>query len=224
MAGISPSLLPLFLGEKQEASLREMKNRESRLAALYGWIQTKLVESSPLTYFSGAAAVSLQEFLDVLLQLLNHIKADFFSLEIAVFYIFYRYRDDTLRPVSNDNIYRLLHAATLATIKFYDEQGIYNKQYATLCGLTIQDINKLEFIFLQAIRHQLAVDPDMFFKFLNEVNSNYYAQLNIQEPLKHLAEMTDADPASAETEAVEVIETAEVRDEPVEASARIRFS
>eukprot|EP00931_Biecheleriopsis_adriatica_P007156 TRINITY_DN108474_c0_g1_i1.p1 TRINITY_DN108474_c0_g1~~TRINITY_DN108474_c0_g1_i1.p1 ORF type:complete len:280 (-),score=69.50 TRINITY_DN108474_c0_g1_i1:60-899(-) len=71
--------------------------------------------------------------------------------------------------VSNLTIHRLLAVATLVSAKFSDDVYFSNAYYAKVCGLSLQELNRLEGCFLQMIKWKLSVPNTEYHAYLAQV-------------------------------------------------------
>lgn len=134
--------------------------------AIHKWVDN--APTAPTNLFTGRASVSMQQFVSALLELLDYLRCDSNVLLTALCYI---RRLGTSYPVCSLNIFRLLLSSILAAIKFSDDVGITNVQFAQLVGLEVRDIMALEINFLPLIRYELYVREQEFVELCNEVHS-----------------------------------------------------
>eukprot|EP00440_Ansanella_granifera_P052024 gb/GFBE01056402.1/.p1 GENE.gb/GFBE01056402.1/~~gb/GFBE01056402.1/.p1 ORF type:complete len:138 (+),score=35.28 gb/GFBE01056402.1/:1-414(+) len=71
--------------------------------------------------------------------------------------------------VSSLTIHRLLAVATLISAKFLDDVYFSNAYYAKVCGLSVQELNRLEAGFMQMIRWKLSVPGAEYAAYLAQV-------------------------------------------------------
>ena len=74
------------------------------------------------------------------------------------------------------NIHKLILASMLVSIKYNEDDYFSNKFYAKVGGVSITELNHLEYEFLSLIDFDLYVDDDLYSKY-----SNYILSVNIDE-------------------------------------------
>lgn len=80
---------------------------------------------------------------------------------IAIMYLD-KYVENTQIPITFRNVHRLLITATLVAVKVRDDLYYNNAYYASIGGITPQEINTLEIDFLAAIDWNTWVEPQKF--------------------------------------------------------------
>ena len=114
---------------------------------------------------------------DYLLRLSQYTKINESTIILILIYI------DRICKINNfhitfNNIYKLIICSMIIAIK-YNEDNFYSSEiYAKLGGVTLKELNYLEFQFLILIKFSLFVEKDLFDKYyhnlmsLNEDNKN----------------------------------------------------
>ena len=114
---------------------------------------------------------------DYLLRLSQYTKINESTIILILIYI------DRICKINNfhitfNNIYKLIICSMIIAIK-YNEDNFYSSEiYAKLGGVTLKELNYLEFQFLILIKFSLFVEKDLFNKYyhnlmsLNEDNKN----------------------------------------------------
>ena len=114
---------------------------------------------------------------DYLLRLSQYTKINESTIILILIYI------DRICKINNfhitfNNIYKLIICSMIISIK-YNEDNFYSSEiYAKLGGVTLKELNYLEFQFLILIKFSLFVEKDLFNKYyhnlmsLNEDNKN----------------------------------------------------
>jgi hypothetical protein len=69
------------------------------------------------------------------------------------------------------NIHKIILASFICTIKFYEDECFPMNFYAKMGGITLKEINSLEYEFLNLIDFKLFVDNDLFEKYNNNLRS-----------------------------------------------------
>jgi hypothetical protein len=72
------------------------------------------------------------------------------------------------------NIHRIILASLMLAIKMNEDDYYSNDYYAKVGGITLQEINKLEYECLKMLDHHLWVDLDFFEKY--KVYLRYYVK------------------------------------------------
>ena len=65
------------------------------------------------------------------------------------------------------NIHYLLFTSILVTIKFMEDKFFSNKYYATICGIKLSHLNKMEYEFLCGIKFEIFIHEKFFVKYQN---------------------------------------------------------
>ena len=65
------------------------------------------------------------------------------------------------------NIHYLLFTSILVTIKFMEDKFFSNKYYATICGIKLSHLNKMEYEFLCGITFEIFIHEKFFVKYQN---------------------------------------------------------
>eukprot|EP00698_Gefionella_okellyi_P007511 TRINITY_DN1840_c1_g1_i2.p1 TRINITY_DN1840_c1_g1~~TRINITY_DN1840_c1_g1_i2.p1 ORF type:complete len:222 (+),score=23.65 TRINITY_DN1840_c1_g1_i2:63-728(+) len=136
-------------------------------AMLHIWVDN--APTAPISVFTGRASVSMTQFVSALVEMLNYIHCDYTILLTALCYI--KRLSRGLYPVSYLNVFRLLLSSTLASLKFIDDIGISNNEFARLVCLELKDIGRLELNFMVLIRCQLYVSEAEYAAVYGEVRN-----------------------------------------------------
>jgi len=134
---------------------------------IQAWIKT--VPQAPTTIFSGNASVSLEHFVSALVDLLNYLQCDETVLLTAITYL-KRISVSTF-AITEANIFRLLLASMLVSVKFCDDVGITNQMYAQLVGLELKDVMALERNFLTLMDFQFYIGEHEFVSICSDVRA-----------------------------------------------------
>eukprot|EP00698_Gefionella_okellyi_P007510 TRINITY_DN1840_c1_g1_i1.p1 TRINITY_DN1840_c1_g1~~TRINITY_DN1840_c1_g1_i1.p1 ORF type:complete len:220 (+),score=37.75 TRINITY_DN1840_c1_g1_i1:63-722(+) len=136
-------------------------------AMLHIWVDN--APTAPISVFTGRASVSMTQFVSALVELLDYLRCDDTVLLTALCYI--KRLSLGLYAVSAMNVFRLLLSSMLASIKYNDDIGISNIQFAQLVGLELKDIMALELNFMPLIQYQLYVPEEEFAGVCQEVRN-----------------------------------------------------
>lgn len=63
------------------------------------------------------------------------------------------------------NIHKLIIASLIVSIKYNEDYYYSNKIYAKICGISREEINKLEIEFLKLLEFNLFVDDEIYFQY-----------------------------------------------------------
>jgi hypothetical protein len=115
----------------------------------------------PLSVFSGEASVSIEIFLDSLVELNHALTSDSSMIVVSACYLNRMLRRGMV-VVSWNNVFRLLLACTLCAVKYHADELLYNGEYARLIGLSLQDVNSLELGILNGLKFELYASNEEF--------------------------------------------------------------
>lgn len=71
------------------------------------------------------------------------------------------------------NVHRLYVVAVMISAKFYDDRFFQNVYYAKVAGISPEEFNSLEQLFLFQLNFKLLIDPLLFFKYRERIIVNY---------------------------------------------------
>ena len=71
------------------------------------------------------------------------------------------------------NIHRIFLTACLLSIKFNEDVNLNTKYYANVAGITVQDLNNLEFFLIVNLEFSLFVESDIYQKYFE-----YFCKFN----------------------------------------------
>ena len=122
------------------------------------------VHAQPVqSIFVGTPAVTVEKFVEHLMILLRRMKTEAFTVLHVLHYIRAIMRSGTF-VVCWKNVFRMLLASAVVSVKYYTDERLYNSDFASIIGLPVADINRLEASFLALIRFDLFVEEDILFK------------------------------------------------------------
>jgi hypothetical protein len=127
---------------------------------------------------------------DYLLRLSQFTKMSESTIIIILIYI------DRISNLNNfrltyKNIYKLILSAMIVAIKYNEDLFYSSTIYAKLGGLSVQELNYLEFHFLILIKFSLFIENDLFEKYKNNL-------LSLQEEEDHYNEDEDENKSEEE--------------------------
>ena len=124
-------------------------------------------------YICRQPPISLEDYIN---RIFKNTKMNISSLIISIIYID-RFSEMNGYILSLKNIHRILLTACLLSIKFNEDVNVNTKYYATVSGISVQDLNNLEFYLIVKLKFSLFVDYDTyqkyfeyFCKFINNEN------------------------------------------------------
>eukprot|EP00698_Gefionella_okellyi_P021641 TRINITY_DN7057_c0_g1_i1.p1 TRINITY_DN7057_c0_g1~~TRINITY_DN7057_c0_g1_i1.p1 ORF type:complete len:215 (-),score=22.99 TRINITY_DN7057_c0_g1_i1:234-824(-) len=134
---------------------------------LQSWV--KVVPNAPTTIFSGNASVSIEHFVTALMDLLNYLQCDETVLLTCITYL--KRINNSNFAITQANVFRLLLASMLVSIKFCDDIGITNSLFAQLVGLELKDVLTLERNFLTMMDFQFYISEPEFVSICADVRN-----------------------------------------------------
>jgi hypothetical protein len=69
--------------------------------------------------------------------------------------------------LSESNVHKVFFTCLMETHKFFDDNTFTNKDYAKMCGVSVDDLLKMEIYFLESINFNLFIKDDDFIKYKN---------------------------------------------------------
>ncbi|KAJ9454633.1 Cyclin-U4-1 [Diplonema papillatum] len=131
--------------------------------------------TSERTAFDGSkpAPVSIQDYL------IRLCKYGYCSNEVFIFLLIYlgRLRAKTSTVFTSYNIHRLLLTSFVVAAKLRDDTYYSNKYYASIGGVTLHDMNRMEQAFLRYTQWELHVIPGEF----DQYNTAMHQQQGLPE-------------------------------------------
>lgn len=89
-------------------------------------------------------------------RILKYFLKDIILLNIAIYYIF-KFKQKTNIILNGYNIHMLLFISSVIVHKFFEDEHYHNKYLSKVGGLTCEEVNKLEILFLQNIDWELYI-------------------------------------------------------------------
>ena len=117
-------------------------------------------------------SISIEKYL---VRLVSHSKMEISTLILILIYIDKICKNNKFR-LNYFNIHKLIVTSMLVSIKYNEDDYFSNSFYAKVGGVSITELNHLEYEFLSLIDFELYVDEDLFSKY-----SNYILSVNLDE-------------------------------------------
>lgn len=153
---MEPCASVLYIPATDSASLRELSVRVSNL--IRSWMDS--VSSPPVqSIFVGTPAVTVEKFVEHLMILLRRMKMEPFCVLNVLHYVRATISSGDF-VVCWKNIFRFLLASAVVTVKYYTDERLYNSDFASIIGLPVADINRLESSFLMLMNYNLFVEEE----------------------------------------------------------------
>lgn len=110
----------------------------------------------PLTPFDSASVppVSMSFYLE---RLANYCRCGEECFIVALYYVDMVTQGKALTPLSERNVHRLFLTCLLVAHKFWDDCLPWNSHYAKCGGISLQELNRLEKLFLKTVGFKLHV-------------------------------------------------------------------
>jgi hypothetical protein len=144
----------LYISAPDSAALRDLSYQVSALVR--SWMD--VVTDAPVqSIFVGTPSVTVEKFVEHLMILLKRMKVEAF----CVLHVLHHIREMMTTGgfvVCWKNVFRLLLASSVVTVKFYTDERLYNSDFASIIGLPVADINRLESHFLGLVQFRLFAD------------------------------------------------------------------
>ena len=67
--------------------------------------------------------------------------------------------------LSESNVHKIFFTCLMETHKFFDDNTFTNKDYAKMCGVSVDELLKMEIYFLESINFNLFIKDDEFKKY-----------------------------------------------------------
>lgn len=119
-----------------------------------------------LTVFDAQAIpqISIQDYL---LRIMSYSRATSRNMVMCLCYIDQLSNDQNWPIIlSRYNIHRLLVVSMMVSCKFYEDYYIDNESWATIAGMSLQEINRLERKFLTYIGFEINTKLDWFLNYV----------------------------------------------------------
>lgn len=113
-------------------------------------------------YLSKIPLISLGDYIK---RIVRYTKMDISTLILSVIYID-QFCDTYKYVLSLHNIYRILLSACILSIKFNEDTCVKAKKYAEIAGVSVDDLNNLEYFMFFSL-DSLLVDYDYYSKYFD---------------------------------------------------------
>ncbi len=74
---------------------------------------------------------------------------------------------DKKKPITEFNVHRIFFTAILISIKYNEDDILKNDYYSKIAGVSLNEINKMEFDFINLLNFNLYIDPCIFEEYKN---------------------------------------------------------
>lgn len=125
----------------------------------------KIVQHQMKSPFSTwqVPSISIEDYLE---RIKFYTKCEEASLISALIYI------DRISSIghivlTSYNVHRILFCSILAGIKYNEDTYFKNDYYATVAGITEKELNKLEYLYMNAIKYTLYIDEEEYSQYMN---------------------------------------------------------
>ena len=126
-------------------------------------------------YISRLPPISLEDYIN---RIFKNTKMNISSLILSIIYID-RFCEINGYILSLKNIHRIFLTACLLSIKFNEDISVNTKYYSNVAGITVQDLNNLEFYLIVNLEFSLYVENDYYQKYFE-----YFCKFNNNDSKK----------------------------------------
>ena len=123
----------------------------------------------------SASAIPNITINDYLMRIQNYSGIDKTTLILALIYID-RICEIAEITITYYNIHRLLFAAILIAIKYNEDIYFENTYYSQIAGISVKELKKIEYCFLDLINFNLYVYETQYMKYKNYLNQYFVSQ------------------------------------------------
>jgi hypothetical protein len=106
-------------------------------------------------------SISIQQYLE---RIVKYSKMEDSTLILTLIYID-RLCDLSQINLNDYNIHRIILTNTLLAIKYNEDDYYSNDYYAKVGGISLQEINSLEYECVKLLKHKLFVDEEFYNKY-----------------------------------------------------------
>ncbi len=123
-----------------------------------------VIEKQKRLIFSSSAApnITLYGYIE---RILKYSKIQESTIVLSLIYIDTICEKNNLL-LTNYNIHRIVFTSILVAIKYNEDEYYSNSYYAKVAGLSIDEINNLEYVFLNLLDYRLFVHNENYVKYL----------------------------------------------------------
>jgi hypothetical protein len=126
-------------------------------------------------YISRLPPISLEDYIN---RIFKNTKMNISSLILSIIYID-RFCENNGYILSLKNIHRIFLTACRLSIKFNEDINVSTKYYSNVAGITVQDLNNLEFYLIVSLEFSLFVENDIYQKYFE-----YFCKFNTNDNKK----------------------------------------
>ena len=126
-------------------------------------------------YISRLPPISLEDYIN---RIFKNTKMNISSLILSIIYID-RFCENNGYILSLKNIHRIFLTACRLSIKFNEDINVSTKYYSNVAGITVQDLNNLEFYLIVNLEFSLFVENDIYQKYFE-----YFCKFNTNDNKK----------------------------------------
>ncbi|KAJ5066059.1 hypothetical protein M0811_03392 [Anaeramoeba ignava] len=119
---------------------------------------------------------------DYVQRLVDNLRCSQQCFVVAIAYILRIIKQNSNIFLTKYNIHRFLVTAVMSAAKFFDDQFYNNKFYATVGGIPLEEMNKLELEFLFLIDFQLVISREEFTKIFRGILAFENKQTTPKQP------------------------------------------
>ena len=152
--------------EKDEEQISIGKNRNCKLAKSISEILEKLT-SRPIKNFkkkflkdsfTGKRFPNITIY-DYINRIISYTEIEENTLICSLIYID---QIDKKKQVTKFNVHRIFFSAVLSSIKYNEDEFFKNDYYSQVAGVTLNELNKMEYDFLVLLDFNLYIEPNIF--------------------------------------------------------------
>ena len=126
-------------------------------------------------YISRLPPISLEDYIN---RIFKNTKMNISSLILSIIYTD-RFCENNGYILSLKNIHRIFLTACRLSIKFNEDINVSTKYYSNVAGITVQDLNNLEFYLIVNLEFSLFVENDIYQKYFE-----YFCKFNTNDNKK----------------------------------------
>lgn len=136
---------------------------------------------------------------DYLYRIVTMSRCMYRDLIVALVYADKLINSEVISGISYHNVHRLMAVSMMLSTKFYEDVHFSNKSWASISGLSLQELNMIEVQFLEALGYDLNISLEAMQHWSQAVSS--FADENlVQERERHFSNIsTDSHISSAQS-------------------------
>ena len=152
--------------EKDEEQISIKNSRNCKLAKSISEILDKLTSRPILNFkkkmlkdsFTGKRFPNITIY-DYINRIISYTEIEENTLICSLIYID---RLDKKKQVTKFNVHRIFFSAVLSSIKYNEDEFFANEYYAKVAGVSLNELNKMEYDFLVLLDFNLYIEPNIF--------------------------------------------------------------